>query len=247
MAISLFVMLSFGDLSSRYADLLGLTGMSEKYSFLFKSAVNEPEEGMSLTEIQQVTTSTDTPPSRVRPGGELPPDVFEDVPLTVETASGSTTQVSRTYSENAYRYGLSVAIRLDALWPRAIEGLKKNPLLGSGYSTLTKSRVDEFTEAESTDNNFLRTLGETGILGFVAFYGMLVVMIKSVLVGMKELEKEPLLLGFCLGMVGGVVGLLVNALYIDVFVASKIAEPFWLLSGMLMAILIKFGKKQATK
>src|SRR3989337_1530554 len=77
----------------------------------------------------------------------------------------------RRYSQTAVQYDLSTGIRLDYTWPQAIKGFVRNPLLGSGYSTLTKRNIEDFTEAESTDNDFLRALGETGLLGFLTFFG----------------------------------------------------------------------------
>jgi len=171
MFLSMFVMLSFGDLSDRFTQVLGLEKLKEKYTNLaFLPKIRKPNNAISIeeaTEIAKVTAKSDQPPSTTNPN--LPGDVYEDIPLPIDDGEGGVTIVSRTFSDNAYKYGLSAAIRFDALWPRAWAGFMANPLLGSGYSSLTKETVQQFTEAESTDNNFLRTLGETGILGFVLF------------------------------------------------------------------------------
>ena len=53
----------------------------------------------------------------------------------------------------------STSIRLNVEWPRALRAFKKNPLLGTGYSSITLA----------TDNDFLRLFGEVGILGFLSF------------------------------------------------------------------------------
>ncbi|MDP3758121.1 MAG: O-antigen ligase family protein, partial [Candidatus Daviesbacteria bacterium] len=58
----------------------------------------------------------------------------------------------------------SFQIRYKVEWPRAITALEKNPLLGTGYSSLDIA----------TDNDFLRSLGEVGILGTTAFVLVLV-------------------------------------------------------------------------
>src|SRR5205814_2283829 len=44
----------------------------------------------------------------------------------------------------------STSIRLNVEWPRAVRALTKNPLLGTGYSSITLA----------TDNDYLRALGE---------------------------------------------------------------------------------------
>ena len=75
-----------------------------------------------------------------------------------------------TWSANALKYGLSMGIRLDSLWPHALNAFSLNPFTGKGYATLNKLGVTEFTEFDSTDNNFLRVLGETGLLGFMGTF-----------------------------------------------------------------------------
>src|SRR3989344_577480 len=254
MFFSIAVMLSFGDLSERFTQLLGLNKIKEKYASLaFRAKVAEPENSVSVEEVEEitlVTTSSDTPPVPTKPGGEaqpkkLPPDAYEDIPLPVATESGDWVAVSRSYSENAYKYGLSAAIRFDALWPRAIAGFKRNPLFGSGYSTLTKEAVGVFTEAESTDNNFLRVLGETGLAGFITFFGMIVAFMVLIIKKLKLLRREPIFSAFALGMVAASIGLLFNAFYIDVFAASKVAEMYWALVGLTLGIMYVSRTKSA--
>jgi len=254
---SFLVMVFFGDLSDRFAHFLKMPEIREKLKLdsLLRPLKPAPKKALRFTDdIQLVMDRPDERPVEKKPKAgraDLPPDVFEDIPNYYEatfsaaaTASGileatPTAQlipVARTFSENAYKYGLSTAIRLDALWPRAIAGFKKNPLLGSGYSTLTKSSVGQFTEAESTDNDYLRTLGETGLLGFISFFGMIFIIIKS---SIKALNKKTdlFLYAFIAGFIAFTAGLLVNALYIDVFEASKVAFTFWALTGVLLAAI----------
>src|SRR5258708_3342821 len=125
-------------------------------------------------------------PTDERPIPAKPADVYVNVPdikqVATKAADGSTQTIlvdngPRVYSSNAIQYGLSSAIRLDTLWPNAIKGFWTDPLFGKGYATLNKESVDQFTEAESTDNNFLRILGETGGLGFITFYGAVAVIL----------------------------------------------------------------------
>src|SRR5690606_22110013 len=126
----------------------------------------------------------------------------------------------RTYSATAETVGLSSAIRFDALWPKAFAGFKRNPLLGTGYATLLKENVTDFTEAESTDNDYLRALGETGLLGVLSFFGIIVWGIWSAWNYLKT-AKDPVIIAFTAAFIAGMIGLMINALYIDVFVSSK--------------------------
>lgn len=246
MSLSLFVMLSFGDLSERYTQLLGLNKVRDQFkSALFSQKVPKPDNYISVDELAKVTSPSDTPPTPVKPGdggpAGLPADVYEEIPINVPELdekgqpTGNYVPGERTFSENAYKYGLSAAIRLDALWPRAIAGFMKNPLLGAGYSTLTKESVEQFTEAESTDNDFLRALGETGLLGFITFFGAIVAIgWYAFKAGLKS--KEPLFKAYLLGFVAASMALLLNAFYIDVFEASKVALSFWGMAGIALAL-----------
>src|SRR3989344_485484 len=64
----------------------------------------------------------------------------------------------------------SLKIRLDQEWPRAIRAFIKNPLLGTGYSSL----------GLATDNDFLRMLGEVGLLGLTSFILIIIELTKKV-------------------------------------------------------------------
>ena len=245
MALSLVGMLSFGDLSQRYAHFFKITEIKEyiTYEILKKSPQDLSLAGMT-GDLALVYTETDQPPIPFTPdmNGQLPPDVYENIPLAFpqSTIAGEAEESSlagkpRTYSPAAFTFGLSSAIRFDALWPRAIEGFLANPLLGSGYSTLVKTQTTEFTEAESTDNDYLRALGETGVLGFLSFYGILGYAL-AMIWSKSDRIKNQFLFAVSAGIGGAIVGLLVNGAYIDVFEASKVAYPFWAMMGVLFAI-----------
>ncbi len=137
-----------------------------------------------------------------------------------------------TWSPNALKYGISMGIRLDTLWPQALLGLARSPLTGSGYGTLAMLDTKGFQEADSTDNNFLRTLGETGILGFLAFYGMIVFVIIETYRASKE--KDSLIGPLAIGFFGASIGLLTTAIYLDVFAASKVAFMYWAIAGIVL-------------
>lgn len=181
-----------------------------------------------------------------QPARQLPPDVYVDQPEQVEQVvvdeDGKVRVVlesrAREYSECAARRGLSVCIRLEALWPQAWAGFYHNPLLGSGYGTLNKQDFYEFTEADSTDNNFLRILGETGILGLVSF--LAIIGYVSLLSLKQIISSRRLSRTLAIAWLAATIGLLVNALYIDVYAASKIAFTYWALAGLVLAgVLVK--------
>ncbi len=198
----------------------------------------KPKNAISVEEAA-VLVASDQRPTPVRPS-----DVYVNVPVletvATQSADGTITQTQvetdRTYSLNALNFGLSFAIRLDTLWPRALQGFYTNPLLGTGYATLTKESIEQFTEAESTDNNFLRTLGETGLLGFVTFYGALVLSLAGAWRLYKAKPTDQVVMIFAIAYLAGSLGLLFNAIFIDVFAASKVAFTLWALAGIVLAI-----------
>lgn len=230
--VSLFIMISFGDLSDRFSHILKIDDI--KSSALKPIAKSKPQ-GPNVGEIT-VSPLSDTPPSTQKPS-----DVYENVP-DFKDEFGTLSARPRVYSQAAIQYDLSTGIRLDYTWPKAIEGFSKNPLLGSGYSTLTKKTIAEFTEAESTDNDFLRALGETGLLGFLSFFAIIAFALWQGLSNFKKI-KDPFYITVVAGLIAATFGLLVNAIYIDVFEASKVAYTFWIMIAVLLAT-IKFSTSQ---
>lgn len=118
----------------------------------------------------------------------------------------------------------STSIRLNVEWPRAIRAFLKNPLLGTGYSSITLA----------TDNDYLRLLGEVGILGFASFILILANIEKLFLKVVNKLNQDHnhYQLAFLAGLIGSFQAIFVQAFFIDVFEASKFAILFWLLLGM---------------
>lgn len=126
----------------------------------------------------------------------------------------------------------SFEIRYKIEWPRALAALIKNPLLGTGYSSIDIA----------TDNDFLRSLGEVGILGTFAFALVLIEIAKRMFNCLKNESK--LFRFFSAGVFSMFVAFIVNGLFIDVFEASKVASLFWMMLGLSLAIL-KFQSNKA--
>lgn len=243
--VSLVIMLSFGDLSDRFAHVLKLDNFK---ALAFKPLKKEPPKGSQAAYLD-IGSKSDIPLSTRRPGGiqsVVPSDVYENVPEFGEDASLPATLAARPriYSQTAVQYDLSTGIRLDYTWPKAIEGFTKNPLLGSGYSTLTKRNIEDFTEAESTDNDFLRALGETGLLGFLAFFGIIGFIIWQAISNFKKIN-DIFFATVVAAITSAIIGLLVNGVYIDVFEASKVAYIFWILTAILLATIKLAQNKKA--
>ena len=117
-------------------------------------------------------------------------------------------------------------IRFNVEWPRAITAFRKNPLTGTGLGSLTLA----------TDNDYLRLLGESGLLGLVTFLIIPFYFFVRTLphIFKKKLASNDysiLILFACL------VTFLINATLIDVLEASKTAYLFWIMMGFYYCLL----------
>lgn len=128
-------------------------------------------------------------------------------------------------------YDISFTTRFQAEWPNAWNAFLRNPVLGSGFATVTLA----------ADNNYLRILGETGLLGMAAFLSIFIIL-ALVLKQVLPVTKDNISKMFLFGIAGGVLGLFFNAILIDVFEASKVAETLWILLGIAAGAAFLYKK-----
>jgi len=114
----------------------------------------------------------------------------------------------------------SFNIRLQAEWPRALRAFYKNPISGSGFSSI----------GLAADNEYLRSLAESGILGFMAFGLIIFRFLKSSLPFVIGYRAD-FVSAFIVAVVCFLISLLLGAIFIDVFTASKIAMITWAIMG----------------
>jgi len=162
-------------------------------------AVSEAQEARSKLNIPTLPT-----------GGKRTETIGADAPDIVPGEPVDTTELA------IYR---SFQIRTQVEWPRAIRAFLTNPFLGTGYSSI----------GLATDNDFLRSLGEVGLLGTFAFILILWEATKRLWRSLKE--SKGFLFYYLVGLLAMIFAFLVNSLFIDVFEASKIASLFWLMVG----------------
>lgn len=146
--------------------------------------------------------------------------------IAVDTVPG---EPINTTELGVYR---SYGIRFNVEWPRALNAFYKNPFFGTGYSSLNIA----------TDNGYLRSLGETGLLGTLSLGLIFFIIIKKMLKFLKDASGFPkfLIVGlFCATLV-----VLITATFIDALEASKVAETFWLVLGIGWAMMRIYNKEQ---
>jgi len=115
---------------------------------------------------------------------------------------------------------ISTSIRLNVEWPRAVRAFYKSPLFGTGYSSISLA----------TDNDYLRALGETGLLGLLAFLALLLSIGKFLFYRINQSSGVDKII--IISAIGIFISFLSTATFIDVFESSKIAILFWAFMGL---------------
>jgi len=128
-----------------------------------------------------------------------------------------------TPEEAAVAAARSSSIRFQVEWPRAIRAFAKNPILGTGYSSV----------GLATDNDYLRALAEVGLIGTLSLGLILITIFNQGIRALKS--KNNRILGAAL--ISIIIGFCSNAVFIDVFEASKVAFYFWMLLGIFYQLL----------
>ncbi len=185
------------------------------YNVMFKSSITtyvahtDQEKQKSQINIPTLKTGLDSPIYKITTPNGVLPDVVQGEPT----------------DPNQLVVARSIAIRLNQEWPRAIRSFLKNPLLGTGYSSI----------GVASDNDYLRSLAEVGLLGTFSFALIIVVILKRVWKGYKSKDKFEHFLGA--GVFATIAAVLLNAFFTDIFEASKIAILFWGFMGAMLSFI----------
>jgi hypothetical protein len=107
---------------------------------------------------------------------------------------------------------------------QAFEGFTHRPIFGYGV-----------TGFAFMDQQFARTLVETGIVGLATFLALVWALLKAGVTSYRSLTV-PEERGLALGFVAGTVGLLGHALGANTFIIVRIMEPFWFFAAIVVAL-----------
>ena len=107
---------------------------------------------------------------------------------------------------------------------QAFDGWTHRPVFGYGV-----------TGFAFMDQQFARTLVETGLVGFAAFLALIWALLKAGVGAFRALEV-PEDRGLALGFVAGAVGLLGHAIGANTFIIVRIMEPFWFFAAIVVAL-----------
>ena len=148
----------------------------------------------------------------------LPDSVAKRVRYTFEPERGQP-----TVRVGAVGLDPSTSARLISV-KQAFEGFTNRPILGYGV-----------TGFAFMDQQFARTLVETGIIGFATFLALIWAVIKAGMYSLRTLTV-PEDRGLALGFVAGTFGLLGHALGANTFIIVRIMEPFWFFAAIVVAL-----------
>ena len=107
---------------------------------------------------------------------------------------------------------------------QAYEGWTHRPIFGYGVTGFT-----------FMDQQFARTLVETGLVGFATFLVLIWAVLKAGVGSLPGLTV-PEDRGLALGFVAGTVGLLGHAIGANTFIIVRIMEPFWFFAAIVVAL-----------
>jgi O-antigen ligase len=146
----------------------------------------------------------------------MPGRIEERVESTFTSAASESLHVGRVHLDT------SSSARI-ASWSAALQGWKQHPVLGwgiTGYGFL--------------DAQYFRVLVEIGLVGFVSFALLILACLRSFRQARATLQS-PLARALAAGMLAGLAGMLVHSIGTNTFLLIRIMEPFWMLTGLLIA------------
>jgi len=138
-------------------------------------------------------------------------------------------RVAMSYDEQKGTLDHSSETRL-TLWEDAVEMFHSSPVLGTGFNTYAyMHRIGNY---EDTHNYFLKVLVETGIIGLLTFFWLLV---KTVRTGYRLYRKttDPFLASLGLGLAAWTVTSIVANCFGDRWTFLQINGYMWVLGGLV--------------
>jgi O-Antigen ligase len=148
----------------------------------------------------------------------FPDTVVKRVRYTFEPERGQP-----TVRVGAVGFDPSTSARLISV-QQAVDGFTRRPILGYGV-----------TGFGFMDQQFARTLVETGIVGLATFLWLMWAVLRAGLNSYHVL-RLPEERGLALGFVAGTLGLLGHAVGANTFIIVRVMEPFWFFAAVVVAL-----------
>jgi hypothetical protein len=148
----------------------------------------------------------------------FPNTVVKRVRYTFEPERGQP-----TVRVGAVGFDPSTSARLISV-QQAVDGFARRPILGYGV-----------TGFGFMDQQFARTLVETGIVGLATFLWLVWALLRAGLHSYRVL-RVPEERGLALGFMAGTLGLLGHAVGANTFIIVRVMEPFWFFAAIVVAL-----------
>lgn len=119
----------------------------------------------------------------------------------------------------------SASARIDT-WRYGFAAWVYEPVLGFGVSHA----------GAAFDNQYMRVLIETGIVGIFVFLAMIMTIYKAVTASLRQLWDDGFYRGYMTGLMAGLTGLLLHSCTAATFIVIRIMEPFWFLVAIAVVL-----------
>jgi O-antigen ligase len=124
----------------------------------------------------------------------------------------------------SYAVSDSTAERINS-WKIGFSRWLERPILGYGIPS-----------AGIIDNQYIRVLTETGLLGIIVFIWLMRMIFKVGWQAYISSGENNFVKGVSVGFLAGFIGILVQALSISTFIIIRIMEPFWFLAAIVVML-----------
>ncbi|MBU0981994.1 O-antigen ligase family protein [Patescibacteria group bacterium] len=139
--------------------------------------------------------------------------------------------VTSVFSETYTLPDPSARLRLDS-WREALILISEKPILGHGYNAYEKAALAsgaieslEAHSASGSDSSLLTILATTGVLGFLPFLSI------YLLLAFQAWQTRSK--GFSAGFLAALTGLAVHSIFVNSLLFPLFMAPFWIAAGLL--------------
>lgn len=125
-------------------------------------------------------------------------------------------------------------------WSRAILIIRSSPIYGTGLNTYGRI-VNRDSNPEYAHNSYLQMTAETGLVGLSCFLWVLFVLLRHGLYYCQQI-KDLWPCTLLQGIVSGLIGFLVQAVFDNTFYTVQLSILMWLIFGLMVAVTNAFNK-----
>ena len=120
------------------------------------------------------------------------------------------------------------------VWEIVLGKFLETPVVGFGYRTAQDPRINP--HEMDTHNYYIKMLVERGLIGFITFIVLLIILWKLVSRTLVWDDGDELINGVVLGMCGSIVALLMSNMFGDRFSHYPVMTSFWVFIALISVI-----------